>query len=48
MFQNIQKKNPLYNKLREQTVWSFGQFSKYLTEEVVVPTGWSIATLEVI
>lgn len=30
--QYMQKKNPLYSKLKEETVWSIEQFNDYINE----------------
>lgn len=35
----MQKKNPLYSMLKEETVWSMERFNSYINEKFMVPKG---------
>lgn len=35
----MQKKNPLYSLLKEETVWSMEHFNTYINEIYMVPKG---------
>lgn len=35
----MQKKNPLYSMLKEDTVWSMEHFNSYVNEKFMVPKG---------
>ncbi|KAF4078099.1 hypothetical protein AMELA_G00195470 [Ameiurus melas] len=48
--QYMQKKNPLYSMLKEETVWSMERFNSYINENFMVPKGlprdwvWTVFT----
>lgn len=51
LFQYMQKKNPLYSFLKEETVWSMEHFNAYINETYMLPKGlpqdWALGSFTV-